>query len=136
MRGSQPAITAQTATAWTVASPRRGAITPSTSSGSRSQYSSIASTRSSVGAITGRPSDQVRRANSRRSACSSAGTSTMTLSRPRPLAAAAPPAPLARAPLLLAYGLVKASITSLVTACAFAIIASACSPPIGCETTT
>ena len=102
IRGSQPAITAQTAVAWTVASPRRGAITPSTSSGSRSQYSSIASTRSSVGAITGRPSDQVRRANSRRSACSSAGSSTITLSRPRSVATTAPPAPLVLAPLSLA----------------------------------
>ena len=136
MRGSQPAITAQTAAACTVASPWRGAITPSTSSGSRPQYSSIASTRSAVGAITGRPSDQLRRANSRRSACASAGASISVPSRPGAPAPDAAAAPFALASLAAARGFVKASMTRPAASCAFAVIAEAGSPPIGCGTTT
>ena len=58
--GRQPAITALIATFSTVHSARSGGSTHTTSPGARDVPSSIRSTRSSVGGVTGRPSVQPR----------------------------------------------------------------------------
>jgi hypothetical protein len=60
--GRQPAITALMAIFSTVQSVRLGGILPTTSRGERAVPSSIASTRSSVGGTTGKPSVQPRSA--------------------------------------------------------------------------
>src|SRR4051812_41098393 len=61
--GGQPAMTALTATVRAVATPKRGATVPSTSSGLPPWAPSMASTRPGVGATTGRPSPQRWAAN-------------------------------------------------------------------------
>ena len=88
--GRQPAMTALIAIACTVASPCRGASTPKISSGSRLDAATIASTRSGVGGINGRPSDHPRRMHSWAksngslgSAKDSAGRPLVAISRPR-----------------------------------------------------
>ena len=86
--GRHPAMTALMATACTVASPCLGARTPSTSSGSRPDDSTIASTRSVVGGIRGRPSDQPRRMHSWEKSKGSDGSVNRSASRPRSVGAA------------------------------------------------
>ena len=58
--GLEPAITALIATFSTVQGARSGGTTATTSSGARRVPSSIASTRTSLGGTTGRPSVQPR----------------------------------------------------------------------------
>ena len=62
--GRQPAMTAFAAVFSTVASPRRGSTSPSTSDGARVVNAHMASTRASVGGMIGRPSVQPRASNS------------------------------------------------------------------------
>ena len=62
--GRQPAMTALAAIFSTVASPRSGSTSPSTSDGARTVVAHIASTRGSVGGTTGSPSVQPRASKS------------------------------------------------------------------------
>ncbi|PYM16005.1 MAG: hypothetical protein DMD81_13615 [Candidatus Rokuibacteriota bacterium] len=78
--GRQPAMTALTASVRIVASPQRGGIGPSETSGSRSVAASIRATRSPVGATMGRPSVHPSRAN--RSKIASGSSSTVKRSTP------------------------------------------------------
>src|SRR5437773_637320 len=133
-RGSQPAITALTASFSSVTCRHRGGITPRLLAPSRPP--SIALTRSSVGAMIGRPSAQLRAVNASRMATGSSPTviGSVVAGSARPAWAAAVAAvarsfvPAPAAPEMSALSCSKAC-------CARRAIASGRSPPSGCSTT-